>query len=91
MKNKEQHNLAELFDIGQKEKKVLILFNDDVNNFNFVIESLIKVCEHSNEQASQCALVAHTRGKCDVKKGEYEQLSVMKEALVSRGLNVTIQ
>ncbi len=89
--NREQYDLAELFNLGQKNKKNLILFNDDVNNFSFVIESLIKVCEHNNEQAAQCAFIAHTKGKCEVKTGEYEQLRTMKNALTSRGLNVTIQ
>ncbi len=87
----EKHDLSELFGIKQKDKKVLILFNDDFNNFDFVIESLIEVCNHTNEQASQCALVAHARGKCDVKKGELEQLQSMKDALIARGLNVVIQ
>ncbi len=91
MSNREQHNISELLITGKEQKKVLILFNDDVNNFDFVIDSLMLVCSHSNEQASQCALVAHTRGKCDVKHGDYEQLKSMKDALILRGLNATIK
>ena len=49
--------------------KELILYNDDVNTFEFVIESLIEVCGHYPEQAEQCALVAHTKGKCVIKTG----------------------
>ncbi len=90
-KNIEQHSLAELFGISNSTNKVLILFNDNHNDFNFVIESLIKVCNHTNEQASQCALAAHTKGKCDIKKGDFKELSPMKEALIERGLNAVIQ
>ncbi len=89
--NIEQHDLDQLFGISQKDRKVLILFNDDFNEFDFVIEALMEVCRHTTEQASQCALVAHTRGKCDVKTGDLEQLKEMKDALISRGLNVIIQ
>ncbi len=87
----EQHEIAELFGIESKSKKVLILFNDNHNDFDFVITSLIKVCNHTDEQAAQCAFTAHTKGKCNVKSGSYEEISPMKEALISRGLNVIIQ
>lgn len=69
----------------------LILWNDDVNTFDWVIESLIKVCDHQHEQAEQCAYIVHYSGKCDVKKGNFEKLRPMCEALIDRGINATIE
>ncbi len=91
MGHKEQNDLAELFDIKKADSRVLMLYNDDYNYFEFVIESLIKICKHTTEQASQCALTVHLKGKCDVKAGDYDQLSPMKEALITRGLNAVIE
>lgn len=68
----------------------LILHNDDYNTFDFVIECLVEVCEHDSHQAEQCAYITHYKGKCDVKKGEFEKLSYMKNNLNIRGLTVTI-
>lgn len=72
------------------QNRFLILHNDDVNTFDFVIESLIEVCNHDEEQAEQCALITHYKGKCDVKKGDFETLKPMKDKLLSKGLQVTI-
>ncbi len=72
------------------ESRFLILHNDDVNTFDYVIESLIAVCEHDAIQAEQCAYITHHKGKCDVKKGTYKVLDVMRQALLDRGLQVTI-
>jgi len=69
----------------------LILFNDDVNTFDFVIESLIEVCEHNPEQAEQCALIAHFKGKCTVREGDYSSLKPLHEAMTFRGLTVAIE
>ncbi len=91
MGRKEQHELDNLFGLSSAEKKALILYNDDHNYFDFVIESLIKVCNHTEEQAEQCAMIVHFRGKCDVKQGEYETLNPMREALTQRGLSATIE
>ena len=55
----------------------LIVFNDDVNTFDHVIETLIKVCGHTAEQAEQCTLLIHYKGKCTVKMGSYEELAGM--------------
>ena len=68
----------------------LILHNDDVNTFDFVIDSLIDVCRHNIEQAEQCAYITHHKGKCDVKKGSYDILVPMKEMLINKGLSITI-
>ena len=69
----------------------LILFNDDVHSFDFVIEALIEVCEHELLQAEQCAIIVHFKGKCAVKQGSYEKLEPMCTALLERGLTAEIQ
>lgn len=68
----------------------LILHNDDIHSFDYVTLALIEVCGHSYEQASQCTLIAHHKGKCDVKKGRHRVLRPLKDALVERKLNATI-
>ncbi len=70
--------------------KELILFNDDVNSFDFVIETLIEVCGHEPVQAEQCALVAHYNGKCAVKSGTRLELSPYYNEMTNRKLSVTI-
>jgi ATP-dependent Clp protease adaptor protein ClpS len=70
---------------------VLILENDDYNSFDWVITCLIKICGHDFDQASQCAHIVHFKGKCDVKYGDYEKISVMKDKLVNAGLSVTME
>jgi len=68
----------------------LILYNDDVNSFEFVIESLIEVCEHEAEQAEQCALIAHFKGKCNIKVGAYDELAPMNNQLNQRGISTVL-
>ena len=80
--------------IRQDSKTVireLILFNDDVNTFDFVIETLIDVCKHEPEQAEQCAMVAHFKGKCMVKTGDYYELKPLYDEMTMRGLTVSIE
>ena len=69
----------------------LIVWNDEVNTFDWVIRTLIEVCEHSEEQAEQCALLIHTKGKCQVKSGSKTKLQPMKEALTDAGLSAVIE
>jgi ATP-dependent Clp protease adaptor protein ClpS len=69
----------------------LIVWNDEVNTFEWVIESLINVCKHSEEQAEQCAMIIHFQGKYAVKNGELENLKLMKDAIIERGINATIE
>ena len=69
----------------------LILYNDDINTFEFVIESLVEVCGHDFEQAEQCALVAHYKGRCVVRTGSYNELKGMADALTIRRLTVVIE
>jgi ATP-dependent Clp protease adaptor protein ClpS len=68
----------------------LILHNDDVHSFDYVIDALIDVCKHNYEQAEQCTLIVHHKGKCDIKKGGFKKLKPMKDALIERELNATI-
>lgn len=65
----------------------LILYNDDINTFDHVIESLVEVCEHDSVQAEQCALIVHLKGSCDVKNGPQEVLNAMSRSLNAKGLN----
>jgi ATP-dependent Clp protease adaptor protein ClpS len=69
----------------------LIVWNDEVNSFDWVIQTLIEVCNHSNEQAEQCAMIIHTQGKYAVKQGSYEQLKPMCDAITDRGIGATIE
>ncbi|MFN3951134.1 MAG: ATP-dependent Clp protease adaptor ClpS [Thermaurantimonas sp.] len=71
-------------------QKSIILYNDDVNTFDWVIESLVDVCGHSLEQAEQCAWITHLKGKCEVKNGIYEELVPICTELLNRGLSAEI-
>lgn len=68
----------------------IVLFNDEVNTFDHVIETLIAVCEHTHEQAEQCALIVHYNGKCTVKTGEYTDLEPRCTRLLQAGLSAEI-
>lgn len=69
----------------------IVLFNDDVNTFDWVIESLVEICSHEVVQAEQCAHIVHFKGKCSVKRGEYDKLKPMCTSLLERGLSAEIQ
>lgn len=69
----------------------IILFNDDVNTFDHVIDTLIEVCDHEPLQAEQCALLVHYTGKCGVKTGSYKELEPQCTALLDAGLSAEIQ
>jgi ATP-dependent Clp protease adaptor protein ClpS len=77
-------------DILGNEESWLILHNDDIHTFDYVIDCLIDICEHNTVQAEQCTFIIHYKGKCDVKKGSYEFLKPMKDGLIEKGLNATI-
>jgi len=68
----------------------IVLFNDDVNTFDHVINTLISVCEHTPEQAEQCSLIVHYKGKCTVKTGEYDDLKPRCSRLLQAGLSAEI-
>jgi len=70
--------------------KDLVVFNDDFNTFEHVINTLIRVCKHSPQQAEQCTWIIHYRGKCTVKTGSFEELQPMREAICERGIDAKI-
>lgn len=69
----------------------LIVWNDDVNTFEWVIETLIEICGHTEPQAEQCALIIHHNGKYAVKQGQYDSLKSMCENINTRGINATVE
>jgi ATP-dependent Clp protease adaptor protein ClpS len=73
-----------------KEPRQLVVFNDDVNTFDHVIETLIKICRHTPEQAEQCTLLIHYKGQCTVKEGEFPDLAPMCTAIHGRGISADI-
>ena len=73
------------------EPFTLIVWNDEVNTFEWVIETLIEVCGHSYEQAEQCAYIIHFQGKYAVKKGSYDELKPMCYAITDRGISATVE
>jgi ATP-dependent Clp protease adaptor protein ClpS len=68
----------------------LVVFNDDVNTFEHVIETLIDVCGHTPEQAEQCTLLIHYKGKCSVKNGSWEELVPMRNEICRRGISAEV-
>src|SRR5688500_7143907 len=85
--NKMSTQTQEVYELEVIEtlEKSIIVFNDDVNTFDHVIDTFIDVLKHSNEQAEQCAWIVHTKGKCKVKQGSYEDLAPMCTAILDRG------
>ena len=71
-------------------RRDLILFNDDVNSFDYVIESLVEVCDHDPVQAEQCAIIAHFKGKCGIKSGTLTELTPMNNELNNRGISTVL-
>ena len=69
----------------------LIVWNDEVNSFDWFIETLMEVCGHDLEQAEQCALIIHNKGKYAVKNGDYDTLKPMCDAITDRGIGATIE
>ena len=82
--------LWESTDESLSSSRFLVLHNDDYHTFDFVIETLVDVCDHDTIQAEQCAYIVHYKGKCDVKEGTYSSLEPMRSQLVDRGLKATI-
>ena len=68
----------------------IVLYNDEVNTFDHVINTLINVCEHTSEQAEQCSLIVHYKGKCTVKTGLYDDLKPRCSMLLEAGLSAEI-
>lgn len=81
---------TEVLDEVQKSHR-LIVWNDDVNSFEWVILTLMEICGHTAEQAEQCAMIIHHRGKYSVKEGDFETLRPLAEGIIDRGINATIE
>lgn len=88
-KEREQDDIL-LLEEEDSEKKI-VLYNDDVNTFDFVIESLITLCGHTPHQAENCTMIIHFKGKCAVKFGSLEDLLPIHQALLKRGLTSQIE
>lgn len=73
------------------DQRSLIIYNDDFNTFDFVIETLVEVCGHDLLQAEQCTLIIHFNGKCEVKRGSFEKLKPIKDQLIERTLSAVIE
>lgn len=73
------------------ENHQLIVYNDEVNTFDYVILTLMEVCKHSIEQAEQCTLQIHFKGKCGVKSGTFEELEGMRNEICRRGISAEIE
>jgi ATP-dependent Clp protease adaptor protein ClpS len=87
-----KEKIEEQFETSVEEGHLneIVLFNDDVNTFDHVIETLVHVCHHSYEQAEQCSLLVHYKGKCTVKTGVYEELEPQCSQLLKAGLSAEI-
>lgn len=87
-----KEKILEQTSIKEEEAKQneIVLFNDDVNTFDHVIDTLVDVCEHTPEQAEQCAIIVHYKGKCTVKTGEYDDLEPRCIMLLKAGLSAEI-
>jgi Uncharacterized conserved protein len=79
-----------LLDEEVVKQNEIVLYNDDVNTFDHVIDTLVYACEHSPEQAEQCAIIVHYKGKCTVKTGEYKDLEPRCSKLLQAGLSAEI-
>ena len=91
--NAPTEEVAEVLDLQEvlNAKYDLIVYNDDVNSFDHVIESLVYVCQHQLVQAEQCTWIIHHNGKCSVKRGSYEKLEPMHQALLDRQISTKIE
>jgi ATP-dependent Clp protease adaptor protein ClpS len=86
----QEQDVALLEEPLEEEKRDLVVYNDDVNTFHHVIETLMKVCKHTPEQAEQCTLLIHYKGKCNVKVGSWEELVPMRQGIFDRGVSAEI-
>ena len=77
-------------DVLTEGERNLVVYNDDVNTFDHVIDCLQRICNHTAEQAEQSSLLIHYKGKCIVKSGEFDTLRIMCEALLEEGLSAEI-
>ncbi|MEY8848278.1 ATP-dependent Clp protease adaptor ClpS [Psychroserpens sp. XS_ASV72] len=88
----QKEKVQEDFSVDTLEKPLneIVLYNDDVNTFDHVINTLMYACDHSPEQAEQCSIIVHYKGKCTVKTGDYEDLEPRCTILLDAGLSAEI-
>ena len=86
----DKEDFAVLKEVITEDQKDLVVYNDDFNTFDHVINTLIKVCKHSVEQAEQCTYIIHYKGKCAVKKGLFDELRPMKDSICEAGIDAKI-
>lgn len=93
MKTATEHSFSEVEDVLTETISPfqIVVWNDDVNTFEWVIETLVAICGHTHEQAEQCAYIIHFNGKYAVKSGTYEDLRPMCDAILDRGINATLE
>lgn len=77
--------------ISERHPANLIVWNDEINTFDWVIQSLVEICDHTHAQAEQCAWIIHTKGKYAVKNGSLKKLKPLREALSDRGIGATVE
>lgn len=85
-----QPEVAVLDEVVETEVCNLVVFNDEVNTFDYVIDTLMEVCEHSPEQAEQCTILIHYKGKCTVKNGGFEELVPLRNEICRRGISAEV-
>ncbi|BAO74645.1 ATP-dependent Clp protease adaptor ClpS [Winogradskyella sp. PG-2] len=90
MSTQKQYQEDLLLQEEKLKQNEIVLFNDDVNTFDHVIDTLIYACEHTSEQAEQCAILVHYKGKCTVKTGSYDELEPRCSKLLEAGLSAEI-
>ena len=90
MSTREKVEELVLTDTESSEAHHLVLYNDDFNTFDHVIECLMAVCDHDALQAEQCAMIVHFKGKCTVKSGDYEELAPIFKSLSDKDLTVEL-
>ena len=90
MATKEKTEITSETDHMEGKRSKLILFNDDFNSFDFVIDTLIEVCEHDPLQAETCAWITHYKGKCAIKNGAVNELKAYFKEMSNRNLTVEI-
>jgi ATP-dependent Clp protease adaptor protein ClpS len=77
-------------DVDKQKQARLVLHNDEVNTFDYVMETLVDICDHSMTQAEQCATITHYKGKCEVRSGSISEMKELRYKLISRGLKASV-
>lgn len=86
-----EEELEVMEEVDHTDVKDLIVYNDEENTFEHVINTLVKVCKHTHEQAEQCTIIIHYKGKCAVKKGTMDELQPMRRGICDRGISAVIE